>query len=141
MPKLTEKQSQIRVVVADDNQLMREKIVQLVQSEFAVVGTAADGSTALEIALQLKPDIVVLDISMPGMSGLDVAVEIKKNYPSAKIVILTVHSDPDYVTAALNAGASGYVIKSDLATDLIDALWTVREGAVFISPNRALIAE
>ena len=120
---------------------MREKIVQFVQPKFEVVGTAEDGNAALEMAMVLKPDIVVLDISMPFMSGLDVAVVIKKNGLAAKIVMLTVHSDPEYVRAALSAGASGYVIKSDLATDLGDALLAVCKGSVFISPNCALTGE
>jgi DNA-binding NarL/FixJ family response regulator len=133
-----EKPSKIRVLVADDNKLMREKIVQLMQPDFVVVGTASDGNTALEMALLLKPDIVVLDISMGAVSGLDVAAEVRKKLPPAKIVMLTVHEDPDYVKAAFDAGASSYVIKSEMATDLTDALWAVSEGNIFISPSCAL---
>jgi DNA-binding NarL/FixJ family response regulator len=133
-----EKPSKIRVLVADDNKLMREKIVQLMQPDFVVVGTASDGNTALEMALLLKPDIVVLDISMGAVSGLDVAAEVRKKLPPAKIVMLTVHEDPDYVKAAFDAGASSYVIKSEMATDLTDALRAVSEGNIFISPTCAL---
>jgi DNA-binding NarL/FixJ family response regulator len=136
MPTSNEKQGKIRIVVADDNKFMRDKIVQFVDSEFEVVGTAEDGNAALETVLQLEPDIVLLDISMPGITGIDAASEIKKKLP-AKIIMLTVHEDPDYIRAALNAGASGYVLKSEMVTDLKDALRAVSEGNVFISPNCA----
>lgn len=134
----SENGSKVRVLVADDNKLMREKIVQLMQPDFDVVGTAADGDSALEMALQLKPDIVVLDISMPVISGIEVAMEMKKKSSTAKIIMLTVHEDPDFVKAAFDAGASSYVIKSNMASDLTDALWAVNEGEVYISPNCAL---
>ena len=75
---------------------------------------------------------------MPIISGLDVAAEVRKKLPPAKIVMLTVHEDPDYVKAAFDAGASSYVIKSEMATDLTDALWAVSEGNIFISPSCAL---
>ena len=117
---------------------MREKIVQLVQPDFDVVGIAADGNSALEMALRLKPDIVVLDISMPVISGIEVAMQMKKKSLTAKIIMLTVHEDQDFVKAAFDAGASSYVIKSNMASDLTEAIWAVRGGKTYISQNCAL---
>ena len=125
----------IRIVVADDNKQMRDKVVQLLDPEYEVVGSAADGKAALEIVKLLKPDIAVLDISMPILSGIEVAAEIERNGSDVKVVFLTVHSDPDYVKAALNVGASGYVVKSQMAEDLSIALSESCNDGIFISPD------
>ena len=125
----------IRIVIADDNKQMREKVVQMLQPDYEIVGTAADGNAALEIEQLLKPEIVLLDISMPFRSGVEVAAEMKSKNSSAKIIFLTVHEDHDFVRAALSAGAMGYVVKSQMATDLLDALSSVRDGQLYISSN------
>jgi DNA-binding NarL/FixJ family response regulator len=125
----------IRVVVADNSKPMRDKVVQILQPEFEVVGTAADGNAALEMIQLLKPEIAILDISMPIMTAIEIAADLKKNESEVKVVILTVHDDPDYVRAALSAGALGYVVKSYMALDLITALTRVYSGGIFISPN------
>lgn len=124
-----------RVVVADDNRQMRDKVVNLLSPSYEVVGSAADGKAALDAVKLLKPDIAVLDISMPIISGIDVAAEMKKNGSHTKVVFLTVHSDPDYLVAALNVGASGYVVKSQMAEDLFSALSEACNGGIFISPT------
>jgi DNA-binding NarL/FixJ family response regulator len=127
-----------RVVIADGNREVRDKVVQLLQPDFDVVGAAADGKAALEVVMLLKPELVVLDISLPRMSGMEVLSEIKKRGTNAKIVVLTVHEDPDFVKAALQAGASGYVVKSHMAAELVPALSSANEGGVYISPSCAI---
>jgi DNA-binding NarL/FixJ family response regulator len=125
----------IRVVVADDSTSIREKVAELLRFDFEVVKTVADGNTALIEIRRLEPDIAVLDISMPGMSGIEIASILKKHGAGVKVVILTAHGDPEFSDAAINAGASGFVVKSRMAIDLIPALEMVRAGEVFISPN------
>ena len=138
MPNSKDLKKPIRVVVADDNKAIREKVVQLLRPDFDVVGTACDGSSACEAVFLLSPEAVVLDISMPKMSGIDVANEIRIKGSATKVVFLTVHDDPDFVRVALKAGATGYVIKSQMATDLTVALNAARDGDLFISPSCAL---
>jgi DNA-binding NarL/FixJ family response regulator len=138
MPTSNTKQSKIRLVVADDVKPMREKVVQILQSEFEVVGTAADGLSALEMIMLLQPEIAVLDISMPGLTGIEVAAELKKMGSEVKVIMLTVHVDPDYVRAAFNAGALSYVIKPKMATDLVQAVLAASGGSKFISPHCCL---
>jgi len=114
---------------------MREKIVQMLQPNYEVIGTAGDGNAALEMIVLLEPEIAILDISMPILTGIEVATEVIKKKSEAKIVILTVHEDSDFVRASMNAGALCYVIKSELAKDLFPALAAALEGQRFISPN------
>ena len=128
----------VRLVIADDNAQLRDKVLQLLTPEYEVVGAAGDGKAALEAISLLKPDIVLLDISMPIMNGIEVAAELKDSDERAKVVFLTVHEDPDFLRAALKVGASGYVVKSQMATDLTDALNEASAGRSFISPVLAL---
>lgn len=138
MPTSYKKKRRLRVLVADDNREVRDKVVQLLRPDFEVVGTAEDGKAVFEAVLLLEPDILVLDISMPGMNGIEAAKELRRAGPPVKIVFLTVHDDPDFVRAALGTGASGYVIKSQMATDLTDAMRAAVEGNLFISPACAM---
>lgn len=131
----------IRVVAADDNRQVREKIVQLLKVDFDVIGTAADGKAAFELVIVLEPEVVVLDISMPVMSGIEAAAEITKRNSKTKIVFLTVHDDSDFVKAALAVGASAYVVKSQMATDLRAAILAANEGKKFISSNCAVVED
>jgi DNA-binding NarL/FixJ family response regulator len=101
--------------------------------ECVVVGTANDGATALDAVSTLRPDVVVLDISMPGMTGLEVASALRHQGSSAAVVFLTVHDDRDFVTAAREAGGTGYVIKRRLAVDLVVAVQEARAGRPFVS--------
>jgi DNA-binding NarL/FixJ family response regulator len=135
MPTSNTNEKNLRVVVADNSKPMRDKVVQILNPEFEVVGIAADGNTALEMIQLLKPEFAVLDISMPVMTAIEVATHLKKHGSDVKIVVLTVHDDPDYMRAALSAGASGYVVKPYLATDLRAALMRVYSGGIFISPS------
>ena len=135
MPKTNINEKNIRVVVADNSKPMRDKVVQILQQEFEVVGTAADGQAALEMIQLLNPEIAVLDISMPNMTAIEVAAHLKHNGSEVKVVVLTVHEDPDYVREAFSAGAAGYVVKAYLAIDLKTALTRVYSGGIFISPN------
>jgi DNA-binding NarL/FixJ family response regulator len=128
-------EGRLRVVAADNNKPMLDKVVLMLQDDFDVVATAADGSAALEMIQLLQPEVAVLDISMPNKTGIEVADELKSKGSDVKVVILTVHDDPDYVRAALNAGALGYILKSHMAADLKPAVLAVRDGNVFISPS------
>jgi DNA-binding NarL/FixJ family response regulator len=124
----------MRVVVADDNKEIRDKVVQLLRPDFDVIGTALDGKSACEAVMLLEPDIVVLDISMAVLSGIEAAEKLKEKGSKTKTVFLTVHDDPDFVRAGLRTGASGYVVKSQMATDLLPAMKAAVRGQLFISP-------
>ena len=124
----------IRILIADDNKYIRDKVVQLLDVDFDVVGTASDGVGAVEAARLLSPEVIVMDISMPGLSGIDAMTQIRRNEEQIKVVFLTVHDDLDFVRASLDAGGSGYVVKSRVATDLIPAIRRAAEGQIFISP-------
>jgi len=138
MTDLEKSERCIRVVVADDNLQVREKVVQLLLPDFEVVGTHANGQAALEAVLILNPDIALLDISMPLMSGIEVAHELRTRESKTKVVFLTVHEDVDFVNAAFDAGASAYVVKSQMASDLFAAISAVERGGVFVSPMCAV---
>jgi DNA-binding NarL/FixJ family response regulator len=118
----------IRVVVADDSKMMLETIVGLLTPHFEVVGTARDGKTALEIICELKPDIAVLDMSMPLKTGIEITAELKTIASDVKVVILSSRDDEYYIRAATSAGALAYVVKTTLADGLIPALERVYAG-------------
>lgn len=125
--------TQARVVVADDLAPVLSAVAGILQGSFDVVGVASDGRAALETTLKLDPDLVVLDISMPGISGIEVARELKQNGHEARIVFLTVHEDFDILKACQAAGGLGYVIKAFMDTDLIPALNEALAGHLFTS--------
>jgi DNA-binding NarL/FixJ family response regulator len=118
----------IRVLLADDHEAMLDRVARLLAAEFNVVGTATDGQQALDAAMELEPDVLVLDISMPVMNGIETARRLKEAGSETRIVFLTVHDDPDFVREALEAGALGYVIKHRIASDLIAAIKKVHAG-------------
>lgn len=122
-----------RILVADDHKLMRDSVVHLLKREFDVLGAVGDGKALLEVAARSKPDVCVLDISMPIMDGIETAVELKQRGSCAKIIFLTIHQDADFLTAAFKTGASGYVIKPRMATDLPLAVREVLAGRTFVS--------
>lgn len=122
-----------RVLLADDLLEVLEAVAALLRNSFDVVGIASDGQTALAAALKLEPDLVVLDISMPGMTGIDVARELKSRGNSARIVFLTVHEDSDIIATCLSVGALGYVLKALMDSDLIPAMNEALAGRVFVS--------
>jgi DNA-binding NarL/FixJ family response regulator len=127
-----------RILLADDHKAMRERVVHLLEDEFEVLGALEDGQAIVNAALELKPDLCLLDISMPILNGIQVANELKHDGLSTKIIFLTIHEDPDFVQAALSTGASGYVVKSRIASDLLTAIRDVLAGGKFISPPLAI---
>jgi DNA-binding NarL/FixJ family response regulator len=124
-----------RVLLADDHEAMLAGVRLALQEEFDIVGAVNNGLDALREVRRLDPDVLVLDISMPGLNGIQTANEIHSAGLRTKVVFLTVHQDPDFVTAAFSAGASAYVIKSDVDTDLIPAIREALEGRRYISQS------
>lgn len=124
----------LRVLIADDNKEMRDTVIALLAHDFDVVGSVADGRALVEAAEKLLPDVGVVDISMPIMNGIDAAIEIKKHDSKIKIIFLTVNEDADFVRAAFDAGAIGYVVKRQMATDLMTAIERALVGQTFVSP-------
>lgn len=122
-----------RVLVADDHQPMLDRVIALLSSEFNVVGSAKDGDEAVEAESRLHPDVLVLDISMPRLSGLKATSRVVTGGSRAAIILLTVHDEPEFVEAAWQAGALGYVHKSHLGTDLIPAIRAALVGKRFVS--------
>lgn len=135
----------IRVLVVDDHTLFRQGIVGLLESQpdIEVVGQAGNAKDALTAAVELSPDVVLMDISMPGTSGLNAAAEIKARSPKANVLILTIHDREDYLYQALRAGASGYVLKGADIHDLLDAVRSAYRGDVYLHPTatKALVAD
>jgi DNA-binding NarL/FixJ family response regulator len=125
----------IRILLADDQQEMRETVARLLEDEFDVIAAVADGERAIEAAVRLAPDLLVLDISMPVLNGIEAAACLKDSGSRAKVIFLTVNEDPDIAGAALSVGARGYVLKERLATDLIPAIRQVLHDRIFISPS------
>jgi DNA-binding NarL/FixJ family response regulator len=123
-----------RVLLADDQEEIRQTIALMLRDDFDIVGTAEDGTRAVDLTTRLSPDVLVLDISMPMVNGIEVACRLKELGSHARVVFLTVHTDPDFVEAALSAGALGYVSKPSVATDLVPAIWAVIHGNTFVSP-------
>ena len=128
---------QIRILLADDHNVMRRGLRLLLESQdgFSVVAEAADGRQAVEQAVATKPDVVVLDIAMPHLSGTEAAQRITEELPSTAIVILSMHSDEGYVLRAVKAGAKGYLLKDSAEGDLIEAIKAVGQGKAFFSPE------
>lgn len=126
----------VRVVLADDHVLVRQSLRTLLEREgFAVVGEAANGRDAVRIVRRESPDVAVLDVSMPLFNGLDAAAELSRDCPNVKVVILTHHDEYQYVTQALRCGVKGYVLKTQVASDLVQAIRQVRSGQVYLSPG------
>ena len=124
----------IRVLWADDHYRLLTPVQTLLERRFELVGTVSDGKAALAAARKLRPDVVVLDISMPELSGIDVARELQADEDRPAIVILSVHRDPAIVSAALDAGALGYVLKPGAGRDLVVAIEEALAGRRYLSP-------
>lgn len=126
----------IRVVLADDHILVRQSLKSLLEREgFKVVAEASDGQEALRQVQSHQPDIAVIDISMPVLNGLDAAREILRLAPKTKTILLTQHDEDEYISEALEAGMNGYVLKSQAAGDLIQAIQQVCRGQIYLSPG------
>jgi DNA-binding NarL/FixJ family response regulator len=122
-----------RLLIADDHTILLEGLKALLAPEFEVVATAGDGRAVLEAAEEHHPDVILLDISMPGLNGIEAARRLKQSNSDAKLIILTMHGDLSFVSAAFEAGASGYVLKQSAASELITALHDVDSGRRYIS--------
>jgi DNA-binding NarL/FixJ family response regulator len=135
MPSGTASSKKLRVLLIDDNEAMLARASAVLTPGCNVVGLAMDGPTALEAAQTLQPQVIVLDISMPGMSGFEVAVRLRRSGSTAAVVFLTVHDEEEFVAAARAAGAIGYVVKPRLASDLMVAVREAEAGRPFVSPR------
>ena len=126
----------VRVLLADDQRLVRHGLRMILRAEpdIEVVGEAPDGAAAVEAARQAEPDVIVMDIQMPRMSGLDATRAIRQSGLNAKVLILTMHAESQYLLPLLEAGGSGYVLKAGADTELIEAIRTVHRGEVFLYP-------
>jgi DNA-binding NarL/FixJ family response regulator len=125
----------LRVILADDHQNMLRMVEAILEPIFEVVGKVADGKSLLEAAGKLNPDLIITDISMPILNGIEAVKNLKESGCPAKIVFLTVHADIEFVKVCFEAGASGYVLKSQMATDLLFAIRAVLAESSFTSPN------
>lgn len=125
----------LTVVLADDHAGIREAVSQWLSPVYQVVAAVGDGSAAVEAIVRLSPDIAVLDIGMPELNGIEVAREVKYRGCKTRVVFLTVQEDEDYISAALNTGALGYVLKGRLRTDLLRAIEYALAGEHFVSPH------
>ena len=136
--------SKIRILLADDHAVLRAGIRVLLemQPDLEVVGDASDGAQTLACVRRLRPDVVLMDIGMPGMDGLAATRQVKEISPSTRILILTQHENKEYVLPALKVGASGYVLKRSEGNELLNAIRTVHAGGTFLDPTVAgVIAE
>src|SRR3954454_16349518 len=122
------------VLLADDHRLIREAFARLLESDCDVVGAVADGRALLAAAPELRPDIVVLDIAMPLLNGLDAARQLKRLMPEVKLIFLTVSEDPELAAEAFRAGGSGYLLKNSAASELFEAIEEVSQGRSYVTP-------
>jgi len=126
--------SRVSILLADDHQEFLGVVARHLAPHFDVVRTVGNGKAMLDEAVRLEPDVVVLDISMPGLNGIEAARKLKATGSRAKVVFLTVYADRDFVRAALGVGAVGYVLKSELASDLLTCLRQADAASPFVSP-------
>ena len=130
---------EIKVLIADDHTIFRSGLHLLLSSEadMQVVGEATDGASAIEMTDQLKPDVVLMDIGMPGLNGFQATRQIKEYNPEVNILVLTMHRSEEYFFQMLEAGASGYILKGAETSELIHAVRSVARGGVFLYPTMA----
>jgi DNA-binding NarL/FixJ family response regulator len=124
-----------RILLADDHALMLDGFSNLLKDKYAVVGTVEDGKALVEAASRLNPDLIILDITMPILNGIDAAREIRKQLPKVKLLFVTMHTSPTYLQAALEAGADGYAVKSSGRSEILAAVETVLGGSRYITPG------
>lgn len=125
--------------MADDHVLFRRGLKGIIESEagLTVIGEAGDGLELLKLLHTMTPDLVIVDISMPNMRGIEAVREIRKQYPEVKVLVLTMHKDRSYLHQAISAGADGYLLKEDADPDLFSAIERIRQGKIYVSPHLA----
>ena len=123
-----------RLLIADDHTLVLEGLKRILESDFDLVGMAENGRELLRLAEEFKPDVVLVDISMPLLNGIDAAKQLLKLTPQPKVIFVTMHADSDYVAEAFRAGASGYLLKRSAATELVTAIQEVMKGRYYVTP-------
>ena len=123
-----------RLLIADDHALMLDGLTRLLSADFEIVGTAENGRTLIEAALRLLPDLIVLDIGMPELNGIEAARQLTAQLPATSLVVVTQQLDPDYLRAAFQAGVRGYVAKQSASTELLLAINLVLRGGFYITP-------
>ncbi len=126
-----------RVMLADDHTILVEAFRKLLEPQYQVVGTAADGRALVETAPRLKPDVIVVDIAMPLMNGLEAGLRLRELMPSVKLIFLTMNEDPDLAVDAIRSGASGYLLKSSAASELMQAIQLALKGKSYVTPQIA----
>ena len=131
--------SRPRVLLADDHRMVMEGLRSLLAEEFDLVGTVEDGITLVATAKKLRPDVIVTDITMPHLNGIDALARLKKDNPDVKVILLTMHTTPSYARRALSAGAKGFVVKHAAPAELVMAIRAVMKGQTFVTP--ALMGE
>jgi DNA-binding NarL/FixJ family response regulator len=131
--------SKIRVLMVDDHAIMRDGIRALLdlQADIDIVGEASEGNEAIDKAQKLRPDVIIMDIAIPGMDGLEATRRILKKVPSTKVLVLTQHDNREYVVAAIKVGVSGYIPKKALGKELVSAIYAVHSGDSFLYPSVA----
>ena len=129
----------IRVLLADDHQMFREGLRQVLERHegLEVLPDAPDGRTAVRLAQELKPDVIVMDITMPGLNGIEATRQIRAARPGARVIALSMHADRQFISEALTAGASGYMLKDCPVRELINAITIVIQGEIYLSPKAA----
>jgi len=126
--------NKVRILLADDHPHFPELVEGLLGANFEVVGKVGNGRALFDAALDLKPDVIVTDISMPVLNGIEVVEQLRRSGCTSKVIFVTVHSDPDFVRTCLAAGAFGYIVKPRVAIDLLPAIREALAGHLFISP-------
>lgn len=134
--------ARIRVLIADDHAILREGLRALLKlsDDIEVVGEAADGQQAIERTAALRPDVVLMDVSMPGLGGLEATLEIRKAQPDVKVLVLTQYDDPEYVRRFLKAGVSGYILKRSAGSELAGSIRAAARGGLVLDPEVAKAA-
>lgn len=124
-----------RILIVDDHQVVAEGLVRLLSDRFEIVDTIADGQLVAEAASRLRPDAILLDVSMPKISGLEVLRKLKNERTESKVIVLTMHADPNLAVAMLRAGASGFMLKESNGAELVAALQTVLDGGMYLASS------
>ena len=126
-----------RVLLADDHQIVAEGLRSLLETEFDIIGMVSDGRALVEATRQLRPEVIVADISMPLLNGIEATRQVKRVAPKTRVIVLTMHADATYATRAIEAGAAGYVLKHSATAELITAILEALQGRVYVSPRIA----